>query len=188
MIRHLVAASIFTLLAGAAAAQTAAQTAVHYRADQRVDPADVVRILGGAPAAAPGLTRSIRLLAEPGAAAARPAEPAPADALSLPVQFAFGSAEILPAARPQLDALAAGIQMLPPERGVVIEGHTDAVGSDAVNLVLSQRRALAVKTYLVLQHGIDAARLQPQGLGETRLIEGLPPAAGAHRRVQFRGA
>jgi outer membrane protein OmpA-like peptidoglycan-associated protein len=48
---------------------------------------------------------------------------------------------------------------------VLIEGHTDNVGSDETNLNLSQRRANSVQSYLVSQ-GVNAARLSSSGLGE----------------------
>jgi len=69
----------------------------------------------------------------------------------------------------------------------VVEGHTDAVGSDTYNLTLSQRRAAAVKEYLVSVHGIDAARLKDVGYGLFRPIEGTDPLAAENRRVQFHG-
>ncbi|MEJ8847795.1 OmpA family protein [Variovorax rhizosphaerae] len=115
-----------------------------------------------------------------------PSSEAPA-ALSLPVQFAFGSAEILPIARTQLDALAEGIKLLAPGSIVTIEGHTDAAGSAAYNLQLSRVRANAVRDYLVNHHDIDAARLKTVGYGKERPIEGLSPHAAENRRVQFRG-
>ncbi|MEJ8853278.1 OmpA family protein [Variovorax robiniae] len=129
------------------------------------------------------------------AAAARPAaathddpgSEAPA-ALSLPVQFGFGSAEILPIARTQLDALAEGIKLLAPGSIVTIEGHTDAAGSAAYNMQLSRVRANAVRDYLVNHHNIDAARLKTVGYGKERPIEGTDPLAAVNRRVQFRGA
>lgn len=110
-----------------------------------------------------------------------------ASALSLPVRFAFDSADILPAARSQLDALADGIKLLEPTRVVTVEGHTDAVGSDAYNLELSRTRARAVRDYLVQRHGIDGARLKTVGFGEGRLVEDADPSAAVNRRVQFRG-
>jgi outer membrane protein OmpA-like peptidoglycan-associated protein len=113
---------------------------------------------------------------------------ADASALSLPVRFAFDSADILPAARAQLDALAEGIKLLAPESIVTVEGHTDAVGSDAYNLELSRVRARAVRDYLVQRHGIDAARLKTVAYGERRPIEGSDPNAALNRRVQFRGS
>jgi outer membrane protein OmpA-like peptidoglycan-associated protein len=111
-----------------------------------------------------------------------------ASALSLPVRFAFDSADILPAARTQLDALADGIKLLEPNSIVTVEGHTDGVGSDAYNLALSRSRARAVRDYLVQRHGIDAARLKTVGYGEARLVEAADPTAAVNRRVQFRGS
>jgi outer membrane protein OmpA-like peptidoglycan-associated protein len=159
----------------------AAQSAVHYKEGQRVDPYDVARILHTAPIK----TRSIRLLDGDAPKAAANAGPS---SLSLPVRFAFDSAEVAPSARAQLDALAEGIKMLPAGQAVVVEGHTDATGSDEYNLRLSQRRAQAVKQYLVRMHGIDEQRLLDTGRGETQPIEGADPHASANRRVQFRGA
>lgn len=156
----------------------AAQTTLHFREGQRVDPQEVREILeqsGG------GMTRSIRVLGDEPAA-----QPVPG-ALSLPVQFEFDSATILPSARGQLDALAEGIRLLPPGRHVVIEGHTDATGSEEYNQSLSWRRALAVKHYLVETHGIDAQRLREVGVGKRRPIDGADPFAAENRRVQFRG-
>ncbi|MEO7244234.1 MAG: OmpA family protein [Rubrivivax sp.] len=183
------------------AAPGAPDVVVHYREGQRVDPLEVAQLLGAA-----SRPRSIRLLdSEPAAgggrdssgtlvASAASAGPAPAGAdgdatpagLSLPVRFAFGSADILPQARPQLDALADGILMLAPERVVSVEGHTDATGGDAYNVKLSRERALAVRSYL-MQRGIDGARLKAVGYGESWPIAGSDPYAGANRRVQFRG-
>ena len=53
---------------------------------------------------------------------------------------------------------------------VVIKGHTDARGSDAYNLWLSQKRADAVANLLINTHGIDAQRLSTIGYGETQLL------------------
>jgi OmpA-OmpF porin, OOP family len=188
--RPLIASLLFALFAGSALAQDVKV----YRAGELVDPRDVAAILDGAKA--PKM-RSIRLLDDAPAeqvASAEPsqvAEPAPrADkpsSLALPVQFSFDSADILPAAKSQLDALADGIRLLPADKPVLIEGHTDAAGSDDYNEKLSLRRAQAVKRYLVAQHSIDPARLRAIGLGEYRTLEGRDPHAPENRRVQFRG-
>ncbi len=156
-----------------------AQNAVHYREGQRVDPKEVAKILS----AAPVKTRSIRMLDQGGTQPANQEGPS----LSIPVRFGFDSAEIVDSARPQLDALAAGIKMLPPGQTVVVEGHTDAVGSDEYNKQLSMRRAASVKQYLVKVHGIEEERLKEVGLGKQRPIEGAAPQAPENRRVQFRG-
>lgn len=182
---------VIGLLACCVAASVFAQDVVQYRTTDRVDPRDVARILGGE-APAPMKWRSVRLTdqaaSDPAPALAEVAtRKAAPGALALPVQFAFGSASLLSEARPQLDALAEGIRLIPAGQKVVIEGHTDAIGSDVYNLQLSNRRALAVKEYLVGVHGIDADRLATQGFGEYRLINERDPNAPENRRVQFRG-
>jgi outer membrane protein OmpA-like peptidoglycan-associated protein len=189
--------------------QVKAEKVIVYREGQLVNPHDVAAVLGNgtrsirllddAPAATPtkyvaaaaaALAKtSARPAAAPAAAsAARDDATADASALSLPVRFAFDSTEILPAARAQLDALADGIKLLAPKSIVTVEGHTDAVGSDAYNLELSRGRARAVRDYLVQHHGIDAARLKTVGYGESRPVEDADPNAAVNRRVQFRGA
>lgn len=67
-----------------------------------------------------------------------------------------------------------------------IVGHTDAAGSDNYNLTLSQQRALAVANYLIVDEGIDPARLYTHGLGEGRLLYPKAPDDGRNRRVEFR--
>jgi outer membrane protein OmpA-like peptidoglycan-associated protein len=169
----------------AASAASAADDIKLYRSNEAVNPADVAAVLGGAPPK----FRSIRLLED--AAATAPAGGGAASAapkaLALPVQFSFDSAEILPAARAQLDALAEGVRLLPKDRLVTIEGHTDALGGEDYNARLSMRRAQSVKRYLVAQHGIEASRLRAVGMGEYEPLPGLAPLAAENRRVQFRG-
>ena len=169
-------------LASVVSCSAFAQDAMHYREGQRVDPTDVARILGASRQATK--TRSIRLL--DGASASK--EAAGPTSLSLPVRFAFASSDVAPSARPQLDALATGIKLLPADQSVVIEGHTDATGTDEYNLKLSQRRAAAVKQYLVQTHGIDEHRLLDTGVGKQQPIAGTDPYASENRRVQFRGS
>ena len=67
----------------------------------------------------------------------------------------------------------------------VVEGHTDASGSDAYNLALSEQRARAVVDFLV-DNGVDRARLQSIGYGESRLANLTEPNAAENRRVTFR--
>jgi len=145
------------------------------------------------PATRPEATRPERIArpsvshaGKPGAVASRREGEEPA-ALALGVQFAFDSAEILPPARAQLDALAEGIKLLAPEQRVLIEGHTDAAGSDDYNLSLSQRRAEAVRQYLIKSHGFDQRRLEAVGLGKARPLDPADPFAAENRRVQFQG-
>jgi outer membrane protein OmpA-like peptidoglycan-associated protein len=148
-----------------------------YRIGETPDPREVAAILD-AFKYRPVRTRSIRLL-----------DPAPAEvptALALPIRFGFDSAQVLPESMPALEAVASGIKLAGPAARILIEGHTDAAGSDAYNLALSQKRALAIKTYLVLQHGIPADHLRTVGLGKGDLIAPEKPLAPENRRVQFR--
>jgi outer membrane protein OmpA-like peptidoglycan-associated protein len=108
-------------------------------------------------------------------------------AVGLPVEFAFNSAEILPENEPQLDAVAQGIKMT-DGLSVVVEGHTDAYGSERYNQKLSLLRADAVKRYLVQRHGIPASRLVVEGVGERAPVNDVDPFAAENRRVQFRAA
>jgi outer membrane protein OmpA-like peptidoglycan-associated protein len=148
-----------------------------YRVGETPDPREVAAILDAFKTRSIK-TRSVRLL-----------DAAPAKsptALALPIRFAFDSAQVLPESIPALEAVASGIKLAGPATKVLIEGHTDAVGSDAYNVALSQKRALAVKTYLVLQHGIPAENLRTLGLGKTAFINPEKPLAAENRRVQFR--
>ena len=73
-----------------------------------------------------------------------------------------------------------------PSYKLVINGHTDSSGDDAKNMVLSKKRAEAVKNYLI-NKGIDAARLTAFGFGETIPKASNDTAAGRaeNRRVEF---
>jgi OOP family OmpA-OmpF porin len=80
------------------------------------------------------------------------------------INFDFDRANIKPEFAPVLDE-AARILAENPNVRVRIEGHTDSIGTEAYNLRLSQRRANAVKRYLVSK-GIAADRLETVGMGE----------------------
>ena len=101
------------------------------------------------------------------------------------VFFRFNSAKIRRRSHKILDVVAA-VMKAHAALNIRVEGHTDDVGGEAFNLSLSQRRADSVKAYLV-KKGIDAARLTPQGFGETKpLVEGRGRRARAkNRRVEF---
>ncbi|MCU0987119.1 MAG: OmpA family protein [Acetobacteraceae bacterium] len=118
-----------------------------------------------APGAAP-----VAPAAPPVAAPAPAAVPADAPAISLTVRFATGSAELTDQARRVLDELGKALtsEDLRPFR-FRIEGHTDTVGSAALNQSLSERRAAAVRAYLTSRFGVEGERLIAVGLGETRL-------------------
>jgi outer membrane protein OmpA-like peptidoglycan-associated protein len=106
--------------------------------------------------------------------------------VNLYVNFEYKSADLEQDARIVLDRLAAALK---DDRLVewefLIGGHTDAVGSDAYNLALSERRALSVKRYLTQTHGISEQRLIEKGFGEKRLLDPNYPEDGVNRRVQI---
>jgi OmpA-OmpF porin, OOP family len=81
------------------------------------------------------------------------------------------------------------INILTTEGGIAViaEGHTDAVGTDAYNQRLSERRAAAVKDYLV-KGGISASRIETAGFGESRPVASNETAEGRaqNRRVELK--
>ncbi|HHM24442.1 MAG TPA: OmpA family protein [Bacteroidetes bacterium] len=101
------------------------------------------------------------------------------------VTFLSGSATLTPSAKATLDSV---YQLLKehPEVRVEIRGYTDNVGSAARNLELSQRRARAVKRYLV-RKGIDPNRLIAIGFGEDHPIadNSTPEGRAKNRRIEF---
>ena len=68
-----------------------------------------------------------------------------------------------------------------------IEGHTDSDGDEAYNQELSERRAAAVKAYLVETFGVDAGRLDTVGRGESNPVAGndTPEGKQQNRRVEL---
>ncbi len=85
-----------------------------------------------------------------------------------------------------LDRAVTFLRDVPSATGV-IEGHTDSNGSEAYNQELSERRARAVRDY-ILGEGIDPSRLTAQGLGETQPVADNTTAEGRaqNRRVVLR--
>jgi outer membrane protein OmpA-like peptidoglycan-associated protein len=67
-----------------------------------------------------------------------------------------------------------------------IEGHTDTVGTPAMNKALSDRRAAAVASYLESKFSVAAARLETVGLGETDLLVPTPPQTAEPRNRRVR--
>lgn len=102
------------------------------------------------------------------------------------VNFATGSAKLLPAAHDTLRSVAAAMKV---NKRIEVEvgGHTDSVGDEAKNEKLSERRAKAVKDFLV-REGIDEGRLSTKGYGEDNPVDTNDTAQGRanNRRVSFR--
>jgi outer membrane protein OmpA-like peptidoglycan-associated protein len=129
------------------------------------------------------LTRSLSR----GVAIEKPVEkPVAPPSIDLAINFEFASARLTPDARIVLDNL--GQALADPalsESRFRIAGHTDAVGSDAVNLSLSRQRAQAVAEYLSRQHSVATSRLAVEGHGRSQLLDTANPASALNRRVQI---
>jgi len=101
------------------------------------------------------------------------------------VDFEFNSTHLTPPAQETLDTVETALAAQ-PELTVEIQGYTDSVGSPAYNLKLSQRRADAVKDYLVSK-GLSASALTARGYGKDNPIADNRTAEGRaqNRRVAF---
>lgn len=106
--------------------------------------------------------------------------------VGLPIAFDYNSSEIKPEGKTFLDELGKSMIMSNSKNNfLIIEGHTDAFGSEEYNLLLSERRARAVKNYLVNSYNILPNRLRIAGLGETRPRDVKDPYDEINRRVEF---
>ena len=125
---------------------------------------------------------------EPKAAPAPVAAPKPsgekitvaADAL-----FDFNKATLRPEGKAKLDELVSKSKAIKLEV-ILVVGHTDRIGSDSYNQKLSERRAAAVKSYLVSK-GIEANRVYTEGKGEKQPVTGDKCSEGRakNRRVEI---
>lgn len=100
--------------------------------------------------------------------------------------FDVGSDRIRPESSPTLKEIG---QMLTEHASLrlVIEGHTDNTGAAASNLALSQKRADAVRAYLLESNGVDASRLTAKGMGQTvpAVPNTTPEGRQQNRRVEL---
>ena len=110
---------------------------------------------------------------EPPAPAAPAAAPKPAGekiTVAADALFDFDKAVLRPEGKAKLDELVAKAGAIKLEV-ILVVGHTDRIGSAAYNMKLSERRAAAVKTYLVSK-GIEANRVYTEGKGLTQPVTG----------------
>jgi outer membrane protein OmpA-like peptidoglycan-associated protein len=105
--------------------------------------------------------------------------------LSGEVLFKTGESTLLPIAQTRLDRVAEALKSQ-GDKKIVVAGHTDARGSDEVNRSLSQRRADAVRSYLV-SRGVPDDQIQAVGKGEAEPIANNKTAEGRanNRRVEI---
>lgn len=105
------------------------------------------------------------------------------------INFDFGSSEVGPDQAQMLEPVAAVIRDMAnenPGEVFLIEGHTDAIGSDIDNLSLSDRRAQAVAEVLSQQFGVPPENLVTQGYGKQFLLIPTPEPERRNRRVVVR--
>lgn len=102
------------------------------------------------------------------------------------IQFETASAQLKGNSTLELEKLV-GIMQLKPSLKILIEGHTDTDGNENDNLLLSSKRAEAVKNYLV-QKGIAANRIETKGYGSSRPIAYNDTAEGKakNRRTEIK--
>ena len=178
---HRPALAAFALCLAAASlvsVATAATNRVTDFADQSFSARDIVSALQP-PVRSRGLT-----LGDPNEADT-PTE-ATAPKISLQLRFGRNSAELSADAKSRLDTVAAALNAPElAETRVVVSGHTDVSGSFEYNVALSQRRAEAVKAYLVSAHDVAAGRLKAVGRGPNDLLDETHPASPVNRRVQL---
>lgn len=106
--------------------------------------------------------------------------------VSMPdVLFAFNKYDLKPEARERL-AKISGIVLAYPDLKLQIEGYTDSIGSDEYNQTLSDKRAEAVRDYLVSQ-GVSMNNVTAQGMGKADPVADNSTAAGRqlNRRVEM---
>jgi outer membrane protein OmpA-like peptidoglycan-associated protein len=83
------------------------------------------------------------------------------------VLFVSGKYALLNTAQTRLDQVAEALKAQSDSKRIVVEGHTDSQGSDAINQPLSLARASAVRDYLVTR-GVDPAKITAVGMGSSR--------------------
>lgn len=101
------------------------------------------------------------------------------------VNFDFDTARLTPNARTILDGVADAL-LAAPQNKVELGGHTDAIGADAYNLRLSERRAQSVMDYLV-ERGVEVERMSAVGHGESMPVADNQSEEGReqNRRVEL---
>jgi OOP family OmpA-OmpF porin len=101
------------------------------------------------------------------------------------ILFDVGKSTLKPGSQASIQRIAVVLTQY-PQHQILVEGHTDATGSDQFNLQLSQDRANSVRTALVAG-GVEASRIAAEGFGESRPVASNDNAAGRqqNRRVEI---
>jgi len=118
-----------------------------------------------------------------------PPPPAPAPApervsMSAESLFGFDASTVKPEGRAELDKFVRDLSGA-NYQSVVVEGHTDRIGSDAYNQKLSEERANAVKNYLVTNGRLDSSKISAVGKGETQPVTKPEDCKGTQRTASL---
>lgn len=102
------------------------------------------------------------------------------------ILFETGSDKLLPQSIAVVQGVADLLRDHPDIARVAVDGHTDNAGVPAMNLKLSQRRAVAIVRWLI-DHGVDQRRLESRAFGQRRPIadNGTEEGRSKNRRVEF---
>lgn len=105
--------------------------------------------------------------------------------IDLEINFDYNSADISTKSLTSVQALGRALSNAELKGSTfVVAGHTDAAGGEGYNQDLSERRADAIKRYLVDKYGINGSDLVTVGYGKSKLKDPAQPMAEVNRRVQ----
>ena len=105
--------------------------------------------------------------------------------IDLEIHFDYNSAEIAKGSTEAVQELGKALSDASMKGSTfVLAGHTDAIGSEAYNQDLSERRADTIKKYLVEHYGLNGSDLVTVGYGKTRPKDPNAPMDPTNRRVQ----
>ena len=102
------------------------------------------------------------------------------------ISFRSGKSMIEPSSYPVLDKVGQALKLF-PNASISVEGHTDSMGSDSTNLLLSQDRADAVREYLISNLGVSVEKVSSVGYGESTPVANNETESGRarNRRIEI---
>lgn len=98
--------------------------------------------------------------------------------------FGFDATNLTPAGKQQLDELITKLRGLTDVSSIVVEGHTDRIGSEAYNETLSQRRAQAVSGYLSANASLTGMPIRTEAMGERNPLKSCDGVHGTTALIQ----
>ena len=172
--------TVFTVVAGLLSLSGSAAIA-----EPAYKASDIVQHFATKPALGPTRGLCVGTEGECGGAAPSTNPVRPPDAFDLVITFDYNSDILRKEARENLDEFSKALK--DPQLATsafFVDGHTDAKGTDAYNMTLSERRAAAVVRYLA-DKGIDVSKLESRGFGKSK-PRAADPFDASNRRVETR--